>query len=84
MNDLLREIVDKDFIVIIFWITFINIFFNPIIVFKIKFKLTKDQRAKITQHFSTSGTRSLIEKRLLSYLNYNSNQLPMYAKPDMV
>lgn len=46
--------------------------------------LTKDQRNKITEHFSSSGTRSLIEKRLLSYLNYNSNHLPMFAKPDMV
>ena len=85
MNDLLREIVDKDLIVRHFEKTFSNGIFMFIlkkIIFI--FKLTKDQRAKITQHFSSSGTRSLIEKRLLSYLNYNGNHLPMYAKPDMV
>ncbi|CAF0802788.1 unnamed protein product [Brachionus calyciflorus] len=46
--------------------------------------LTKDQREKIIEHFRNSGTRSLVEKRLLSYLNYNYSNLPMYAKPDMV
>lgn len=82
MNELLNELVDRDLIVI-FVKTSITIIFSQI---KLKFllKLTKDQREKIGEHFKNSNTRSLVEKRLLSYLNYNGNHLPMYAKPDMV
>ena len=39
---------------------------------------------KVNDYFLKSQTKSLVEKRLLSYLNNNSNHLPMYAKPDMV
>jgi hypothetical protein len=47
-------------------------------------KLTNAQRTKVNDYFLKSQTKSLVEKRLLSYLNNNSNHLPMYAKPDMV
>lgn len=46
--------------------------------------LTSEQRKTIGEYFVQSQTKSLIEKRLLNYINYNSNHLPMYAKPDMI
>lgn len=45
--------------------------------------LTNEQRRTINEYFLTSQTKSLVEKHLLNYINYNSNHLPMYAKPDM-
>jgi hypothetical protein len=46
--------------------------------------VTNEERAHIRDYFKQSGTKNLIELRLLKYLNYNYNHLPMYAKPDMV
>ncbi|KAL9958773.1 hypothetical protein ACROYT_G035833 [Oculina patagonica] len=46
--------------------------------------LSKDQRRVLTDSYVASTAKKAIEQRLLGFLNYNSNHLPMYAKPGMV
>jgi len=46
--------------------------------------LSKDQRRHLTDSYVASTAKKAIEQRLLGFLSYNSNHLPMYAKPGMV
>lgn len=46
--------------------------------------LSKDQRRVLSDSYMASSARKAIEQRLLGFLSYNSNHLPMYAKPGMV
>lgn len=46
--------------------------------------LTKDQRRVLSDSYVASTAKKAIEQRLLGFLSYNSNHLPMYAKPGMV
>jgi len=46
--------------------------------------IDEGQRDLLSKHFEATGQRRQVEKRLLSFLNYNKYHLPMYAKPGMI
>ncbi|XP_064406630.1 cilia- and flagella-associated protein 61-like isoform X3 [Halichondria panicea] len=39
---------------------------------------------QLTTQFNTSSAKALVSQRLIRYLNYNQQQLPMFTKPDTV
>lgn len=41
-------------------------------------------RPYLSALYNDSTARDFVEKKLFKYLHYNSQHLPMYAKPDMV
>ena len=43
-----------------------------------------NHRARLAAEFESSPAKKVIENRLFRFLHYNSNHLPMYAKPDMI
>ena len=47
-------------------------------------RLTEEQRAALRVEYEEMGTKKAVEMKLLSFLNYNSYLVPMYAKPGMV
>ncbi|TPP56037.1 hypothetical protein FGIG_08443 [Fasciola gigantica] len=40
--------------------------------------------AKLKELYEKDGYKRAVEQRLLKFIHYNYNLLPMYAKPDLV
>jgi len=47
-------------------------------------QLSDSDRKNLHEIYADSSVKRAVETRLLSFISYNYNHLPMYAKPGMV